>query len=97
MIPEEIREALKNLWSDYVSGVWKMKISNDQIDKLIIDTRANSTVYYVLFERSTDAFGKTEIEKTKTWIDIIKGNYSLYFDKFPNYETIELDGQKFMV
>lgn len=98
-MPEEIAEVIKTFWNKYLLGeASKGTVINDA-DILILerDISRGTLNYNSLFCYSSKKYGTTEQDRLDFWIRVIRGDYNLYFEKFPKHQSIEVDGQIFMI
>jgi len=98
-MPEEIADAIKIFWSEYlIPGRKNYPLINDN-DILVLETSIIKGFYDYshLFHASPVEYGLTEDERLDFWIKVIRGDYNLYFQKFSKHQSIEVDGQLFIL
>ncbi len=98
-MPEEIAEAVKQIWIKYLHPWNAGGIIIVEEDLLSMENGVMDGVssYNPIFRKSDNIYGRTEDDRLKFWVNVISGDYELFFDKFPKFETIEINNQKYVI
>ncbi len=96
-MPKEIVEAIRQMWIDYVTPINPsgLPITDEDIIDLEEHTLRGSIAYHNLFSSSDSIYGDTPDKRECFWVNVIMGQYELFFSL--TGETIEIEGQKYVI
>lgn len=98
MIPENITTHFKRSWVKHIRKIHNKPFEDD----FIKDSDITEFIYGINHNISGcielgKALSKRDKQNAYFWEKVICGNYILYYEHFPSYKEIKIEGQIFMI